>query len=108
MHCAYWKKIFPFPTNKPSAKPNLHGWLGGENQLLLQKFANKEIQLIFEFGTWLGKSTTYMPQLQSIHPEFTKSVCVDTREGDWSIKQTDKYTNCYNPILTETIVQRTI
>ena len=82
---------FPFPSLKPAVTPNMHGWLGDGNQLLLQKFIQKDTRIIFEFGTWLGKSAMYMLQLQAVHPEFTTIVCVDTWEGDWSIKQTDKY-----------------
>ena len=80
-----------FPPRRPNAKPNLHGWLGDGNQLLLKKFIRKETKLIFEFGTWLGKSAMFMLNLQADNPAFTKVVCVDTWEGDWSIKQTDKY-----------------
>ena len=80
-----------FPPRRPNAKPNLHGWLGDGNQLLLKKFIRKETKLIFEFGTWLGKSAMFMLNQQADNPEFQKVVCVDTWEGDWSIKQTDKY-----------------
>lgn len=80
-----------FPHRRPNAKPNLHGWLGDGNQLLLKKFIRKETKLIFEFGTWLGKSAMFMLNQQADNPEFQKVVCVDTWEGDWSIKQTDKY-----------------
>jgi predicted O-methyltransferase YrrM len=80
-----------FPPCRPNAKPNLHGWLGDGNQLLLKKFIRKDTKLIFEFGTWLGKSAMFMLNLQANNPAFTKVVCVDTWEGDWSIKQTDKY-----------------
>ena len=80
-----------FPHRKPNAKPKLHGWLGDGNQLLLKKFIRKDTKLIFEFGTWLGKSAMFMLNQQADNPEFQKVVCVDTWEGDWSIKQTDKY-----------------
>ena len=82
---------YPFPRRKPNTRPNLHGWLGDGNQLLLKKFIRKDTKLIFEFGTWLGKSAMFMLNQQADNPEFQKVVCVDTWEGDWSIKQTNKY-----------------
>ena len=84
------QKDFYFPKNKPNANPNLHGWLGEGNQLLLKKYISNDIKLVFEFGSWLGLSANFI--LNNTNScKNCKIVCIDTWEGDWSIKQTTKY-----------------
>lgn len=84
------QKDFNFPKNKPTVTPNLHGWLGEGNQLLLKKYITNDCKLIFEFGSWLGLSADYI--LNNTNScKNCKVVCIDTWEGDWSIKQTNKY-----------------
>lgn len=84
------RRQFPFPSTKPTVAPDLHGWLGEGNQLLLKKYVTGRTKLVFEFGTWLGLSANHILGLQANVDDF-QIVCVDTWEGDWSIKQTDKY-----------------
>lgn len=82
------RKDFKFSTNKPTVTPNLHGWLGEGNQLLLKKYITDDYKLIFEFGSWLGLSAEY---ILNNTDQNCIVICIDTWEGDWSIKQTTKY-----------------
>ena len=84
------KTTHAFPKQKPSVAYDLHGWLGDGNQLLLKKYISNGTKLVFEFGSWLGLSANHILGLKANMEDF-KIVCVDTWEGDWSIKQTDKY-----------------
>ena len=79
---------FKFPVKKPDVPYNLHGWLGEGNQLLLKKYLNYETKLVIEFGSWLGLSADFILQNSN---NKCKIICVDTWEGDQSIKKTSKF-----------------
>jgi len=76
------KNKYKFPRNKPSITYNLQGWLANGNQILLNKYINSNMKIIFEFGTWKGLSATYI--LKRCNKNCIV-ICIDMWKGDTSI-----------------------
>lgn len=76
------KKEYTFPKNKPKITYNLQGWLAKGNQILLNKYVDSNMQIIFEFGSWKGLSATYI--LKRCNPNCIV-ICIDMWKGDTSI-----------------------
>ena len=74
MNLEQLKAQHPWPDVKPDMAFDDHGWFLPGNQKMLQKYIKPSFNLIFEVGSWLGKSTRFMMDLA---PNATV-VCVDT------------------------------
>ena len=89
------KELHTFPKIKPNYSENLKGWLEKGNVLLLKKFINSEMKIIFEFGSWLGLSADYILRLN----KNCILVCIDLWEGDTSIGKREDSEKLYNTFL---------
>ena len=76
------KKEFSFPKTKPKIEYNLQGWLAKGNQILLNKYVDRNMKIIFEFGSWKGLSATYI--LKRCNSKCI-IICIDMWKGDTSI-----------------------
>lgn len=66
---------YKYPIKKPQLNKDLHGWMGKGNKRLLKKYIQKnKDKNIFEFGSWLGLSTTFISENTS---KDTKIYAVD-------------------------------
>lgn len=54
------KSKYPWPDSKPKVDPDPHGWFGECNEKILSIFLNREIKIVLELGSWLGKSTRFI------------------------------------------------
>ena len=50
-------KKYPWPEVKPDLAPLDQGWFSGHN--LFEEGLSKDMQVIVELGSWLGKSTRF-------------------------------------------------
>ena len=73
---------YGYPYIKPGISYNLQGWLASGNQLLLNKYVDSNMKIIFEFGSWKGLSATYI--LKRCNPNCVV-ICIDMWKGDTSI-----------------------
>lgn len=89
------KHSHAFPNTKPNYPDNLKGWLEKGNALLLKKFINPEMKIIFEFGTWLGLSANYILRMNN----NCVVVCIDMWKGDTSIGKRNDSEKLYNTFL---------
>lgn len=89
------RELHTFPKEKPNYEENLKGWFNKGNALLIKKFINSEMKIIFEFGTWLGLSADYILRLN----DKCILVCIDTWEGDTSIGKRLDSEKLYNKFL---------
>lgn len=99
-----YDKIFSnyqFPKNKPSDKPNLHGWMGEGNKRLLHKYLNPRMRVVFEFGAWLGLSTKFILENTS---RDCLVISIDHWEGGSTINQSGKYSHMINSLYNTFIV----
>lgn len=69
------KTDFPFPTSKPEVPLDDHGWLSPHVKEMFKPLI-KNMKLIVEVGSWLGKSTRFWLENSNAH-----IICIDTWEG---------------------------
>jgi len=87
-----------FPKSKPKYSEKLDGWLAEGNQLLLKKYVSSDINIIVEFGSWLGLSADYI--LRHANPKC-KLICVDMWLGDTSIGKAKDPNELYETFLVQ-------
>lgn len=87
---------FKFPLKKPNVQYKLEGWLGEGNQLLLQKYLNKNTKIVIEFGSWLGLSADFIMKHTNNNCII---ICVDWWKGDSSIGYAKDPEYLYNTFL---------
>lgn len=71
------KQAFSFPKERPNVPLSDHGWFGPLHEDLLAKALKPETKLVFELGSWLGKSTRF---IASCAPNAT-IVAIDNWKG---------------------------
>src|SRR4030065_682178 len=71
------KQLYQWPLENPAFEPFPHGWLCASNKAVFEKHKNKDIKIIIELGSWLGKSAMHLCEL------FPNAcvICIDHWEG---------------------------
>lgn len=87
---------FKFPLKKPNLPYKLNGWFDNGNQLLLQKYLNKNTKIVIEFGSWLGLSADFIMKHTN---DDCIIICVDWWKGDSSIGYAEDPEYLYNTFL---------